>query len=136
MEHKKKDHTESVKVCWNFSSGTCGYGDRKYWFLHCKTQTSEIKCNFCEKQFTNLSEFLTQRKKYQKQIVPICRNLQNRKCGYTNENCWFIHNENKDNEVEIEEDKENKEVIQKIFQMMESFTKQIVQLKQNNNLQL
>ena len=36
----KKEQTESVKVCWNFFSGKCGYGDEKCWFLHCKTSIS------------------------------------------------------------------------------------------------
>jgi hypothetical protein len=64
--------------------------------------------------------------------------LQNGKCPYTNENCWFNHNgneimnENENNDAEIEE---NKEVIQKIFQMMENFTKEIMKMKEMNNLQ-
>ena len=41
-------------------------------------------------------------------------------------------NENENNDAEIEE---NKEVIQKIFQMMENFTKEIMKMKEMNNLQ-
>ena len=41
-------------------------------------------------------------------------------------------NENENNDAEIEE---NKEVIQKIFQMMENFTKEIIKMKEMNNLQ-
>ena len=41
-------------------------------------------------------------------------------------------NENENNENEIEE---NREVIQKIFKMMENFTKEIIQMKEMNNLQ-
>ena len=135
MEHKKKEHTESVKECWNFSSGKCGYGEVKCWFLHSNTSKSEMICNICEKHFPCQSEYLTHRKKYHKQIVPRCRNLQNGKCGYTNENCWFNHNENEENDIEIEENKQNNEVIQKIFQMMENFTREIIKLKEMNNLQ-
>ena len=64
--------------------------------------------------------------------------LPNGECNYTNENCWFNHkenemiNENENNENEIEG---NREVIQKIFEMMENFTKEITQLKEINNLQ-
>ena len=76
------------------------------------------KCNFCGKIFASQSEFLTHRKHYHKQIVPPFLNVQNGKCQYTNENCWFNQNENEiideneNNDTEIEE---NKEVIQKIF---------------------
>ena len=138
MEHRKKEHTESVNVCWNFSSGKCGYGDEKCWFTHDKISKSIFKCNFCGKTFESQSEFLTHRIQYHRQIVPPCRNLQNGKCPYTNENCWFNHNgneimnENENNDAEIEE---NKEVIQKIFQMMENFTKEIMKMKEINNLQ-
>ena len=41
-------------------------------------------------------------------------------------------NEHENNEKGNEE---NREVIQKIFQMMENFTKEIIQLKEMNNLQ-
>ena len=99
MEHRKKNHTESVQLCWNFSSGKCGYGDDKCWFLHCKASKSEMKCNFCDKTFASQSEFLTHRKRYHKQIVQPCRNLKNVKCGYTNENCSFNHNENENNDI-------------------------------------
>jgi DNA repair exonuclease SbcCD ATPase subunit len=99
---------------------------------------NETKCNFCDQIFPNESEFLTHRKKYHIQFVPPCRNLPNGECNYTNKNCWFNHkenlmiNENENNENEIEG---NREVIQKIFEMMENFTKEITQLKEINNLQ-
>ena len=137
MEHRKKEHTERVSVCWKFTSGQCEYGIEKCWFNH-GTERSETKCNFCEQTFPNMSEFLTHRKKYHLQFVPPCRNLPNGACNYTNENCWFNHkdnemtNENENNENEIEE---NREVIQKIFKMMENFTKEIIQIKERNNLQ-
>ena len=50
-------------------------------------------------------------------------------------NCWFNHNEHETNDKEMEENTENKEVIQKIFQMMENRTIIIIKLKEMNNLQ-
>ena len=69
-----------------------------------------------------------------------CRNANLKMCLYGAKKCWFQHNEqedhqnneNENNEKEIEE---NREVIQKIFKMMENFTNEIIQLKELNNLQ-
>jgi hypothetical protein len=136
MEHKKKEHSGRVSVCWKFNSGKCHYGDEKCWFNHIAAKC-EIKCNFREQTFPNQSEFLTHRKSNHEKFVPLCRNLPHGKCNYTDTNCWFKHketemiNEHENNEKEIEE---NREVIQKMLQMMENFTKEIIQLKEMNNL--
>ena len=50
--------------------------------------------------------------------------------GLPQENEMINENENNENEIEG-----NREVIQKIFEMMENFTKEITQLKEINNLQ-
>jgi hypothetical protein len=44
-------------------------------------------------------------------------------------------NENIEKESSDEAMEENKDVIQKIFKMMENFTEQIVKMKEKNNLQ-
>ena len=70
-------------------------------------------------------------------------------CNYGSEKCWFNHsnfknsnetesnenvnNENGNNENENEIDA-NEAVIEKLFQMMEKFTKQIMEMKERNNL--
>ena len=73
------------------------------------------------------------------QSIQLCPNLQNIQVEYClksreiNSIAAFNHNENENNDIiEIEE---NKEVIQKIFKMMENFTKEIIKLKEMNNLQ-
>ena len=51
-------------------------------------------------------------------------------CKYGSEKCWFKHDKNDNNEKQ----NDNEEVIEKIFQMMEKFTQQIVDIKEINNL--
>ena len=134
----------------------CPFGEEKCWFLHKKEEenltsrvTSGFNCNFCDKIFVNQSEFLAHRKRYHSNFVPLCRKFTSGTCRYTNAKCWFDHNEienlheneklkeneklneNKPNEKNVEE---NNEVIQKILKMMESFTEQIIQMKEINNL--
>ena len=55
---------------------------------------------------------------------------------YGSENCWFKHGDsaNDDKNDNNEKLNGNEEVIEKIFQMMEKFTKQIMEIKEVNNL--
>ena len=49
MSNKKRTHTVKVEICWNFSSGTCPYGEQKCWFSPSKerinSRLSKINCN-------------------------------------------------------------------------------------------
>jgi hypothetical protein len=47
MVHKKKEHSEKVKICWNYSTGKCEFEDDLCWFLH--TITSKSIAIFVEK---------------------------------------------------------------------------------------
>ena len=48
MVHKKKEHSDKVEICWNYSTGKCEFGDDLCWFLHSNTSKScEINCNIC-----------------------------------------------------------------------------------------
>ena len=65
--------------------------------------------------------------------VQTCRNLISNICKYGSEKCWFNHGDRIDT-TEDENKIVNVEVIEKIFQMMEKFTQQIVNMKEMNNL--
>jgi hypothetical protein len=63
MVHKKKEHSDKVEICWNYSTGKCEFGDDLCWFLHSNTSKScEINCNICGKVFTTLNQFLSHKK--------------------------------------------------------------------------
>ena len=156
MKHKKSEHTEKVRVCWNFPLGKCSFSDETCWFHHSENTRDSYQCNLCDNKFLNQSQFLNHRKTYHEHVVPTCRNYSNGSCPYTNENCWFKHvesiheNENSENEnyhenknSENENNQENKnsenenvdkEIIQKLFKMMENFMDQITQMKEKNQL--
>ena len=57
-------------------------------------------------------------------------------CKYGSKNCWFNHSEGETSTMNENDKKLNDdtEVIEKIFQMMEKFTQQIVKMKEMNNL--
>ena len=133
MNHKKIEHTEKVNVCWHFSAGTCPFGDTKCWFIHSTAQissnSSEYNCSFCEKVFTNKSEFLKHRKKVHAKNIPLCKNFGKGACIYGNEKCWFNHNDDK---ILKESENGNKDVVQRIFSMMEKMTERIIKMEMNN----
>ena len=132
----KKDHAEKVSHCWHFSSGTCPYRDEQCWFIHAtdksNSSVSEYTCNICEKVCSNHSNFLQHRKKYHEEHVPSCKNFYKGECTYGNGKCWFNHNDNK---IIIENEHENKDVVQRIFKMMEKMTDRIVKMEMNHQEQ-
>lgn len=93
MKHKKLKHSEKVNICWKFPHKTCSYDNETCWFHHSDI-TENFPCNFCDESFSNQSKFMRHRKKYHEHVVPSCRNNSNSLCIYTNENCWFKHDEN------------------------------------------
>ena len=115
MHHKKIEHSEKVATCWNFSTGKCDYADEECWFNHSSTQKH--------------------RKKEHKDLVVPCRNMLKGTCKFGKSKCWFNH-DNLENSNESEENensnKENNDVIQKIFEMMETMTERIVQMEESN----
>ena len=36
MNHKKKQHWNTVVLCWKFASGDCSYADTDCWFQNAK----------------------------------------------------------------------------------------------------
>ena len=147
MHHKKDDHIDKVSICWQFAAGNCSFGNEKCWFLHEAESDSSPQyiCNICERKFSTQSSFLSHKKKNHEHLVPKCTKESNGSCKYSNKKCWFRHadtikenmkiNENIEKESSDEAMEENKDVIQKIFKMMENFTEQIVKMKGKNNLQ-
>jgi hypothetical protein len=134
MVHKKKEHVETIAQCWNFSAGNCILEEKDCWFTHNileKPGQKNLKCNFCDKNFSSLPELLKHRKQEHRLVVPKCRNIVNGPCKYGSDNCWFIHDKHDtyENERIIVE---NNEVVQKLFEMMEKITERIVKMEEND----
>ena len=136
MQHKKKQHAENVNLCWNYAGGKCEFGDTKCWFSHVNKSESIFECTSCDKTFPVKAKLLHHRKNTHLDSVQNCSNMISGFCKYGSENCWFKHGDfaNNDKNDNNEKLNENEEVIEKIFQMMEKFTKQIVEIKEVNNL--
>jgi hypothetical protein len=130
MVHKKKEHMEKVAECWNFSAGVCEYGDDFCWFSHSKNsnQTEIFNCNICEQVFDRKNDLQHHKKKEHITSIPVCRNESKNTCWYGAEKCWFRHLET-DSWNQQNSFNQNQEMTAKIFNMMETFTKRILQIE-------
>ena len=132
MTHKKKHHEHKLAPCRNFSAGNCHYGEALCWFSHNEgvknAETREANCNICGKTFSTLNHYLQHKKLEHETTVRECRNDMNNQCRFGDKNCWFIHIK----ETNLEK-KENQQITEQIFGMMETFTKRILELENNIN---
>ena len=71
-------------------------------------------------------------KKKHKNKVPLCKKSIHGTCLFGNDNCWFIHQEVDDGEKITKDDEitKDKEMVAKIFDMMEAFTKRLIEIEQ------
>ena len=133
MKHKKERHIESISNCWSFTCGTCEFSDDKCWFKHSSKETSDkIECTICDDKFKTKSEFHRHKKQKHQRLVPQCKNNKNGACKYGEKFCWFSHNENKENNEDIIIEQnivEKNEVIERLFDIVESMTKRISELE-------
>ena len=134
MIHKKRQHEENIDICWNYATGNCNFGSENCWFSHADRTLTKFGCISCEKIFVSQVELLHHRKKYHIELVQTCKHLVSGECKYGNEKCWFRHGDSKDITEDENDKKVDIEVIEKLFGMMEKFTKQMVEMKEMNNL--
>ena len=100
------------------------------WFLNTnKSKSAEIDCNLCGKVFPSLNHFFKHKKIEHVTTVQQCKNETSNSCQYGAEKCWYRQNLITSNE----ENNVNQEVIKKIFNMMEQFTKRILNLENKQN---
>ena len=108
------------------------------WYKHDQTvneggiDTAKIKCNKCDTEFENKPEFMRHKKQEHRQSVPACVNETHGTCVFGEEKCWFRHNNKDENNQTYNKDKvnENKEVMERIFNMMEKMTNRIMKIEE------
>ena len=131
MGHKKTQHEEKISLCWYFFNKSCTFGD-KCWFSHkIYDSQEEENCNICGKSFITMTLYMKHMKSEHYGIVKDCKNFKEGKCSY-NENCWFKHQgiHKKENEnIEDVDNENNAEMMKKIFEIVEKFTKRIVDVE-------
>ena len=125
-------------MCRDFPKGVCPFTDSVCWYNHeenvheVETVSNVFECNKCEEVFRSKSDFMYHKKAKHKNYVPECRNNLQGTCWFDEKNCWFIHDNTKesDNSENDKEKTENKEIMEKMFNMMETFTKRIMKIEE------
>ena len=131
MRHNKEQHIETVSTCWNYPLGTCDFGEQACWFRHSEPITSSnMHCKICDKSFPNKQEFHIHRKQQHTALVTPCYQIDI--CKYGEELCWFSHDEKRQSDIIEAIPNDNKEVLQRIFEIMEKMTERISELEKRN----
>ena len=129
MVHRKHYHEDKVGDCRSYSKGTCTYSRETCWWKHDKCfNEGEFSCSYCEKTFVSRSDLMKHRKNKHIEEVESCTYARNGSCHFSNQDCWFIHEEN------IPTDKmgikdQNEDIIEKLFTMMEKFSARLMKIE-------
>ena len=91
-----------------------------------------MRCKICDKIFPNKSEYHIHRKQNHTALVTPCFRAQHDNCKYGDELCWFSHDERKQINNAETTGKDEKEVLQRIFEVMEKMTERIAELEKTN----
>ena len=93
MIHRKLQHSDIIKVCNWYKNGTCVYTDDTCWYSHEYDRNVNQTCRFCEQTFESKNQLMVHRKSIHVNIVAKCRNFQLGDCNFSNEECWYKHDE-------------------------------------------
>ena len=111
-------------MCLYYGEGTCEFNDDDCWYQHKNIEASltqqlkKFKCGLCAQTFSFKADFMKHRKKEHPKNVSTCKAHLSSSCNFGTEKCWYKHVEK---ETESEENDDNKEMITRIFDMMETF---------------
>ena len=128
----KNVHSQEVQTCPYFLDGYCSFDSNECWFNHPdlskvdpvpRTLTS-VKCRFCEQSFQTKSEFMEHRKLEHFQKISSCKKEMDGFCRFGDEKCWYAHKYSFQSK-KTENLNEDPELINRLFTMMEKFTKRI-----------
>ena len=127
MTHRKVKHPQLIRTCRFYVQGICDFPDDVCWISHkvCEKSSSsapqmldKFKCGICEQSFGSKSNFMSHRRKEHSEHVSACRDNSNGWCRFGADKCWFKHEEHND-----KEEFEKSEMINRLFEMMEKFSK-------------
>ena len=135
MEHRKKQHPHTIKLCRYFLQGSCAFEAETCWYSHKINNENRMKplthytCSLCKKDFKSKPEFMTHRKQNHNDIVKRCQNERTDTCTFGHKMCWYNHLENVSTQFYDNDNEESSEMTQRIFQMMEKFTERMEYLE-------
>ena len=105
LQHRKKEHYNSVAPCRKYAEKSCPYSDETCYWKHTEKDVSEnIQCFICGKTYKGKNELMKHRKIEHINFVKVCDKFQEGRCGFQESFCWFKHD--KKEQISIKEDEE------------------------------
>ena len=86
--HKKLKH-RSFKLCKYFELGSCLFGDNCL-YSHKKLEAGQLRCFDCGDEFQEKHNLMLHRKNAHRS-GSVCKNYLSDSCRFSNESCWWIH---------------------------------------------
>ena len=137
MKHRKREHVDRVNICKKYAKGVCPFDEGSCWYYHTKTgkdsgtKSTDFTCRICDKTYSHITDFMRHRRCAHYHMVPQCFNMYQGTCVFGEEKCWFKHEKNEDahNNENKKDIDENETVTQKMLDMMEKFTKRLIEIE-------
>ena len=109
MIHRKEKHITSVAGCRNNLIGRCIFTDSMCWWNHGAKHSSSdvIECFVCNVTFANKPDMMVHRKKTHSDIIKQCAKFDSNSCRFQESECWFKHDNVREEEVEETIDEHN-----------------------------
>ena len=113
MQHRKKEHIETVAFCRKNLIGTCVFSSSGCYWNHGAqpdiTKDGQLfKCYICSKAFSDKRYMMTHKKKEHIESVRYCNLFLDGKCPFKDESCWFRHlDDSKSPSTEVKNGNEN-----------------------------
>ena len=99
MNHRKSEHPNTVAACRDYLEGKCRFDAEKCWWNHKEGKEAEIECFFCDKKFNTKAKVMVHRKNEHTKMVKQCSHFSENRCPFSDETCWYKHEDKIENLV-------------------------------------
>ena len=116
MSHRKHMHAEKVAPCRNEKSGKCPYVAEVCWWSHSKKEEKaeeKIRCFMCNEVFRAIPELMIHKKNNHVNIVKKCEGFLQNRCRFKSTSCWYIHEDELDDQQKVKAKENDESVFQK-----------------------
>ena len=114
MQHRKTNHSTTVRTCRNFETGNCVYTAESCWWAHAhgirnNFNNSNVQCFICTKTFESKSDMMIHRKSTHSAIIKQCTTYVQGTCQFQENYCWYNHEKQTNGRDTVSEEDVNDE---------------------------
>ena len=121
LQNHKRDEHDRDEDCLFFKKEKCRFPDNICWKKHVTKENNSnssttgkcVECHECSEKFKRFSEMMMHKKKEHPNKVKVCRDPLN--CDFRN--CWYLHTDKDDCDVEVTKEVTNSDKTNQNFQL-------------------